>query len=289
MKKYKNFTLPLTPENSNSFINENMVDLGLTFKNQYLSALPFPHIVFDNFLKKSFIKKIISEFPSHKNQDDILFNNNYEGHNKRQINPNSLDINQRNIFNFFNSSKFLIFLENLTGIEGLIPDPHFEGGGFHEIKNKGKLGIHADFRINNKLRLCRRINLLIYLNQDWQCEYKGNFEIYDKKMKNKIHSIEPLYNRCVIFNTDEKSYHGHPEPLNLPENLSRKSIALYYYTASPSIFNEVPNHSTMYENIPSANIETRLQVLRLKSKNYAREFLPPILYRFIIKIIRKIK
>ena len=147
---------------------------------------------------------------------------------KRQSDPNVGNRPIKELFIFFNSPPFLGFLENLTGINGLIPYSYFFGGGFQEISNSGKLGIHADFRIHEKLKLQRRINVLIYLNKSWSTQYGGNLEIWEKSMKNLCISVQPIFNRCVIFNTESNSFHGHPEPLKTPKNVARKSIALYY-------------------------------------------------------------
>ena len=78
--------------------------------------------------------------------------------------------------------------------------------------------------------------------------------MWDKSIKNKVKSIAPIFNRCVIFNTGADSYHGNPEPLNTPDNITRKSIALYYYTSSKRVYEDTPAHSTMYFARPSDNI-----------------------------------
>jgi hypothetical protein len=178
----------------------------------------------------------------------------------------------------------------LTGIEGLLPDPYYNGGGFHEISRGGKLGIHADFRINEQLHLSRRLNVLIYLNKGWDDDFGGKFEIWSKDALSMERAISPLFNRCVVFNTDGNSYHGHPEALNTPENVTRKSIALYYYTASKAIYAEVNSHGTMYVARPGDGFMIQKDVIRHNIINYARDWiLPPMVYRQIRKAIQKIK
>jgi hypothetical protein len=98
-------------------------------------------------------------------------------------------------------------------------------------------------------------------------------------MKNKIHSVLPIFNRCVIFNTDATSYHGHPDPLNSPEEITRRSIALYYYTASKRVYKETSDHSTMYVARPKDNYDIRKQSLKSQALNYLNDWLPPILFR----------
>ena len=220
--------------------------IGASLSERYFSARPFPHVVLEDFLPEDIVHGLSEHFPKERLNSDVVFEVGYAGHHKRQILPLECDEFCRRAFDFFNAQPFLEFLEGLSGIEGLVPDPYFLGGGFHEIGRGGKLGIHADFRINNKLHLRRRMNVIIYLNQDWQEEYNGALELWSRDMKHAEKRIAPLWNRCVIFNTDADSWHGHPDPLATPEGVLRRSVALYYYTASKAIYEEVPNRSTMY-------------------------------------------
>ena len=109
----------------------------------------------------------------------------YAGLHKRQILPEECDAPARQLFHFFNSQPMLEFLEGLTTIQALIPDPYFVGGGYHETGRGGKLGIHADFRINEQLHLHRRLNVIIYLNEDWETPYGGKLELWDREMTAK--------------------------------------------------------------------------------------------------------
>lgn len=272
-------TLPIQLEHGLFLDPKKAREFGEKLSGQYCSAEPYPHIVLDNFLPNQLAENILQNFPSEVLRDDKFFESDYYGLHKRQIFPVNCNDYIRNLFNFLNSSSVLQFLESLTQIKGLIPDPHFDGGGFHETSRGGKLGIHADFRINKQLHLNRRLNMIIYLNKDWEEDYGGCLEIWDKSMKNKIHSILPVFNKCVIFNTDATSYHGHPDPLNTPENITRKSIALYYYTASKSVYDETSDHSTMYVSRPGDNINIRKQVIKTKAREYLKDWLPPIFFR----------
>lgn len=106
------------------------------------------------------------------------------------------------------------------------------GGGLHQIENGGKLGIHSDFGLHtiNGETVYRRINVLLYLNEDWKEEYNGHLLLLDKNTKEVVKSILPKFNTMVVFNTNSDSFHGHPVPLNTPNGITRKSLALYYYT-----------------------------------------------------------
>ena len=179
-------------------------------------------------------------------------------------------------------------LEGLTSIQGLIPDPYFTGGGFHETTRGGKLGIHADFRINDQLHLQRRLNMIIYLNENWNEAWGGALELWDRKMQAKQIEVVPLINRCVIFNTDADSYHGHPEPLQTPEGVMRRSIALYYYIASKSIYQELPTQSTMYRARPGDATANRREASSLRCDQHLRRWIPPALQRHVFALKRRL-
>jgi hypothetical protein len=143
------------------------------------------------------------------------------------------------------SAKFIWLLERLTGISGLVPDPFDYGGGLHVISRGGFLNVHSDFPFHKQIGLWRRVNILLYLNKDWNPEWGGDLELYPENITSwedaaaLKSSIMPVFNRMVIFKTHDEargpggggSYHGHPSPLLCPEGVTRKSIALYYYTS----------------------------------------------------------
>jgi hypothetical protein len=218
----------------------------------------------------------------------VVFEMGYAGLHKRQVMPADCNGFIRDMFGFFNSSPITQFLESLTTITGLIPDPYFVGGGFHETSKGGKLGIHADFRINEQLHVNRRINMIIYLNKEWDDAYGGKLELWDKKMQNAVHSIAPVYNRCVIFNTDADSFHGHPDPLLTPENVTRKSLALYYYTASKRVYEDTVSYDTMYKARSSDDAITRKEVRNTSIENYLKDLTPPVFYRILRRVRDKI-
>ena len=261
---------------------------GEELSGDYCFAEPFPHIVIDNFLPDDLIEKILSNFPTEKLDNDVMFESGYAGLHKRQVMPIDCNGFIREVFGFFNSVSIIQFLESLTTIPALISDPHFVGGGFHETTKGGKLGMHADFRINYKLHLNRRINAIIYLNKDWKDEYGGHLELWDKNMQGKVHSIAPIFNRCVIFNTDADSFHGHPDPLTTPEGITRKSIALYYYTASKRVYEDSVAHSTMYKARANDDAATKKEVRRLVFDNYLQDLTPPIFSRIFRRVRDKI-
>lgn len=229
----------------------------------YRTAEPFPHIVFDDFLPPELGRQMIGEYRS---PDDPRWKRFNDPLSIKLATNGAEDLEPlaQTVLQMFCSAPFLEFLERLTGIEGLIPDPWFEGGGLHQIPRGGFLKIHADFNRHRKLRLDRRINVLWYLNEDWLDEYGGRLELWDREMKHPVQKILPLFNRCVIFNTTDWAYHGHPDVLTCPEGRTRKSVALYYYTNGRPEEERSEDHSTLFQVRPEEQERMRSWKYRLQ-------------------------
>jgi hypothetical protein len=129
------------------------------------------------------------------------------------------------------SSTMVRFLEQLSGIQNLIPDPHFFGSGLHFTDGDGgKLNIHADFNVLKSHGIDQRVNVFIYLNDDWLDEYGGHLELWSRDMKSCMKRISTSLGRLVVFSTTDFSYHGHPLPMTAPKGRVCRSVALYYYS-----------------------------------------------------------
>jgi hypothetical protein len=253
-------------------------DKGLDLRKTYLTGQPFPHIAIDNFLPEAVLDRCLGEFPTGAAAVVDAFDRTQE-RSKRGFNPDLLQPFSRHLFYAFNSRPFIRILENISGIQGLIPDPYFEGGGYHEIQQGGHLSVHADFNYHAPLNVERRINVLIYLNKDWKEEYGGQLELWDIDMKSRVESIVPLFNRCVIFNTASTSNHGNPEPVNHPDGRPRRSIALYYYTATWDGTRR--KHTTQFRVRPgSTHDATDFKGKRL---DLVADVIPPVLYRRLVR------
>jgi len=147
-----------------------------------------------------------------------------------------------------NSGIFVRFLEKLTQIDHLIPDPHFVGAGLHELQNGGRLGVHVDFNKHKSLPLYRRLNVIVYLNRGWSEKYGGLFEFWDEHRNACVKSYLPEFNRMVVFSTTKKSFHGNPVSVNCPQGRTRKSIAMFYYSVHPGLNVKRFRHYTVFLN-----------------------------------------
>lgn len=233
----------------------NLESIKSLESSEYNNVKPYPHIIIDNFIKKYKIEKYMkfSKSLKLKNCDNNRLPPNKNTEYKYAYdNIDKFPDYIKDLFIFLNSKEFINKIEKLTGIKDLVIGNYsLRGGGFHKITNKGFLNLHSDFNNYNEKNesLDRRINLLIYLNPLWKDEYKGHLYICDKNSKKIEKKILPILNRCVIFNTSNKSIHGHPERLNVPKDITRDSIAVYYYTKNKGknvCFEGDKFHSTIY-------------------------------------------
>ena len=230
--------------NLNSFAHKN--------RYKYQKSKPFPHLVINGFFENKFLNSILEEFPDLKR---LNTSNNYNNKNEIKFANNdkkNFKKNTKSIFKFLNSKRFINFIQILTSInEKILPDFKLNGGGLHEIKKGGVLKVHTDFNKHPTKNLDRRINILIYLNKNWKKKYGGNLEFWDKSMKKCSKAIQPKFNTMVIFSTNDFTNHGHPNPLNCPENISRKSLAIYYFSKgrpSSEVSNIIIKNTTMFKN-----------------------------------------
>lgn len=201
----------------------------------FRSAGPFPHICMDSVISDATVDKIHGSFRE-------LSDTTWEKSNDigvevkwRSSGRSEYDIPEpaREIVRFFNSGIFLRELSRISGIPNLIPDPYYTGGGFNLIRSGGYLDVHCDGNWHDTMAVHRRLNLLLYLNRGWSPNWGGAFGLYDEVGEVMLKSYDPLGNRLLIFETHDKSFHGHPEPLACPAEEYRSSIILYYYTSSP--------------------------------------------------------
>ena len=249
---------------------DRLYQLGDALKDQYRDGEPYPHIVIDNLFDDALLDELLAVFPG----PDAPFWHRFDAEREVKLALDAEDVFPmpiRMFLYFLNGSLFISFLEHLTGIPGLIPDPHWFGGGMHQIERDGKLAIHADFNRHGRLHLDRRLNLLLYLNKDWRAEYGGDFELWNRDMSECVKKVAPLFNRMVVFSTTDFSYHGHPDELKCPRDRSRKSLALYYYSNGRPDEERTGEHSTLFRPRPGETFKGSV-------KRRIRPYVPPVLF-----------
>ena len=239
--------------------------------SEYQHADPFPHIVIDDFVDPAVLEHVAEEVRSAVGEHWIVMD---DEHQRKFANPNMRHMGPytRALINFMNGQEMLGFLEELTGIEGLVADWQLAGGGMHALGQGGFLNVHADFNYHNHLKLDRRINLLLYLNKGWEAEWGGQLELWDQKMSKCQRSVVPEFNRCVIFNTTDTSFHGNPNPVKAPDGRPRLSLAFYYYSNGRPSEELSAKHFTLFRR--PREQESRGE----RTRRLVRRLLPPILF-----------
>lgn len=200
----------------------------LNFEVLQRQKKPFPHWVGDGFLAAETVRSINAEWPQEAWHKE-------DGKGQRKWSTQALPPTARAVVDAIDPA----VVSQLVGIPGLVADPELGGGGLHCIPRGGFLLMHRDYNAHPSRRWHRRVNLLVYLNEVWQDDWRGHLQLGVDKPRR----IAPLGGRCVVFTMREDSWHGHPEPLACPEDVQRRSLALYFYTPGPP---PEPVHTTIY-------------------------------------------
>ncbi len=217
------------------------------FHRQWVADKPFPYAVMNDFFPADFAEALWAAYPT---PDDPAWANKTFAHQRHKLMMNQ---GFRGViaefFDLTASREFRALVTGITGIDELIDDPDLAGGGLHQIMRGGFLDVHVDFNLHPTKKLHRRLNLLYYLNKDWQPAYEGHLELWQfaGDERRRLESVAPQFNRAVLFETNEASYHGHPAPLNTPDGVTRKSMAIYYYTEQRDAAQVAPEHNTIYK------------------------------------------
>ncbi|MEO0322106.1 MAG: 2OG-Fe(II) oxygenase [Myxococcota bacterium] len=220
-------------------------------RTQYQNAEPFPHIAIESFLEDEAARRVAAAYPTF---DDARG----DGREFRAVNEfKKVQICDTEKFpepvlqlhEILASPAFLKDIEYITGIEGLLADPTLAGGGMHITGPRGRLDVHVDFNFLEELKLFRRLNILLYLNEEWPRSWGGAVELWDEKVERCYHRFQPTLNRCVLFETSERSYHG-VEEVTCPPGTARRSFAAYYYTKEPPASYAGYDHTTIFRARP---------------------------------------
>lgn len=214
----------------------------------YRSAEPFPHIVLDDVLTPAAFKDAVEVFPGIKDE----FWKGYLHVNETKycnVYPDTWAPHLQAVAKDFCSPRFVTYLEQLTGIDNLIPDYTMDGGGLHQTLRGGHLNIHADFTTHHQHpNWARRVNILLYLNEEWHDDWGGKLELWDKDMTACQGKVTPAGNRMLVFTTDVDTFHGHPDGLTCPPDVARRSLALYYFTEESTAVRRSTNYQARPED-----------------------------------------
>jgi hypothetical protein len=203
--------------------------LAAARRYEFAAGEPFAHVVIDDLLNPAAADAVLREF--NRPEDGWTFLHHFNEHKRIFTALDRMGPASRALFAELQSAAFLRSLETLTGIGDLLADPQLDGGGLHETRPGGFLNVHADFLSHTRQRhWSREINLILFLNRDWDESYAGWLELWNADVSRCVRRITPSFNRCVIFRVGRTSFHGVPAGVRCPEGRTRRSIALYYFT-----------------------------------------------------------
>jgi len=234
-----------------SILAAHLIDKAETYRQQFITGVPFPHVVIDGFFSPEFATTLYEEFPAFE-RGSAVGDDGKVGSKSTFDRIRKLGSTYSRLDATIQTRKFLEIISKLTGIPDLIYDPFYLGGGTHENREGQGLDAHIDFNYHPSERWHRRLNLIVYLNPEWDSAWGGSLELFSdpRREARPIKAILPLFNRGVLFETSEQSWHGFSE-ICLPAGkkaLSRKSIALYFYTTERPPEQAAGRHSTVYVN-----------------------------------------
>lgn len=196
---------------------------------EFAAARPFPHVVLGDFLAIE-PTDVLEEFPSTDEPGWLAYGETYQAEKRTFSDMEQMPETIGRILRELSGTPFLTFLERVTGIRGLIPDPYLQGAGLHCSGPGGLMAPHTDSHLHKRLTLYKRVNVLVYLNPGWQEGFGGCLELFDPAdVRTPVKTVVPSWGTCVIFRTDGKSVHGFPKPIR--DGRVRRTLAMYYYTS----------------------------------------------------------
>lgn len=228
-------------------------------RDQFRSGSPFPFFAIDDFLEREFAESVVAAYPDYDSARAMGFE--FDAVNEKfkiQITDSEKFPDPvKQLAEEVSSAPFMTALESVTGIPKLLADSEFSGGGMHLTGGSGRLDVHVDFNYLRERQLHRRLNILIYLNPRWETNWGGNIELWDETVSTCVQSFEPKFNRCVVFETSERSFHG-VTAIRCPRGYARKSFAAYYYTREAPAGWDGATHSTVFRSRPDEKLRGRV-------------------------------
>ena len=244
---------------------------------RYQTAQPLPHLVLDGLFPATVLDDIVEDMS--EIQGESWLNLDTEGFERKIALRSAIDLTTtgQQLTALLHSATFLYLLTTLTGVRELLPDPYLQGGGYHRMPPGSFFHVHVDRNVAYDTGLRRRLALIIFLNKAWKQEYGGHLELWSADGLHREVSIEPIFNRTVIFEVASANYHGVPAPIASPAGSSRNSFLVYYHTVGADGSEDIAPHSSIFA--PKREGRLGIAVRRI-----ARDCLPPIVFRPLRKL-----
>ena len=240
-----------------------------TLREQFKKSRPFRHLVIDDLFAPDELEPLLSEVAAMAPDEWLRVQQEKRESFLRMRSAVRLGAAGARFAGILHSPGFLYLLSEITGIWRLLPDPYLQGGGHAVMRRDDFFSVHSDRNLAYDTGLTRRLALIVFLNKNWQPQYRGELELWNPEATRCEVSIRPVFNRTVIFEVAEPNYHGVPAPLACPPDRVRQSFIVYYHTVGIDLGQTLKPHSTVFAK-PSP------------LRTFVREALPP----FVLKRMR---
>jgi hypothetical protein len=245
-------------------------------KTQYKNARPFPHVVMDDLFSEQALDPLLTEIAAMSGDRWTNVDRDPRERTVRMRSAVEMGAAGERLLGIVHSAAFLYMLSEITGVGQLLPDPYLQGGGYALMRRGDYFDVHADRNVAYDTGLTRRLAMIVFLNKAWKPEYNGQLELWTPDAKRREVSIDPLFNRTVLFQVAYPNFHGVPAPLACPTERIRQSFIVYYHTAEIPQIPGVKPHTTIFA--PRYYGASRATV-----RSLVREILPP----FVLRLVRK--
>jgi hypothetical protein len=242
----------------------------------YANAQPFPHLVMEALFPPDLLDSLLVEMAQMGRERWSNIEQDTRERTLRMRSAAEMGAAGTRLLSIVHSASFLYLLSEITGIPQLLPDPYLQGAGYAVMRRGDYFSVHSDRNVAYETGLVRRLAMIVFLNKAWSAEYHGQLELWSHDGKHCDVSIEPLYNRTVLFEVANPNYHGVPTPLACPADRTRQSFILYYHTAADPAHAIKPHTSIFAPRLYGAN--------RVTVKSVVRDLTPPLVLRALRKL-----
>jgi Rps23 Pro-64 3,4-dihydroxylase Tpa1-like proline 4-hydroxylase len=254
-------------------LRENIEDLRASYK----AAKPFPHLIIDNLFVEGLLDSLLTEISQMLPEQWLNIGQDTRERTARMRSAAEMSTAGNQLLSIVHSAGFLYLLSEITGISQLLPDPYLQGAGYALMRRGDYFSVHADRNVAYETGLTRRLAMIIFLNKSWSTEYHGQLELWSDDAKRCEATIEPLFNRTIIFEVAYPNFHGVPAPLACPKDRVRQSFITYYHTAGTNILGDVKPHTSIFApRFYGSN--------RVTLRSIVRDLTPPLLSRAIRRL-----
>lgn len=251
-------------------------------RGAYQNASPFRHVVIDGLFDPGLLDPLSAEMTGIARGQWMVVENEGSERFLRMRSVVQLRDSGMQLLSLVHSASFLYMLSEITGIWQLLPDPYLQGSGYAAMRPGDFFNVHSDRSVAYETGLTRRLAMIIFLNKSWKPEYNGQLELWNPEATKCEASIEPIFNRTIIFEVAHPNYHGVPAPIACPPDRSRQSFMFYFHTVGIDGKFDIKPHSSIFA--PQFHTANRLTL-----RTMAREVTPPVVRKAVRKIVQAAK